>query len=106
MIERIRWRLWHGQVRKGLDLIGETMAMLKAHSRNSLIGQYGEHQDLWGGAPAAACAPPVTPNPTGALSRAAPQILMLSNQQTEARIGCSVINRMTRLGVPVSVHVR
>jgi hypothetical protein len=23
-IERIRWRLWHGQVRRGLDLIGET----------------------------------------------------------------------------------
>ena len=30
----------------------------------------------------------------------------LSNQQTEAKIGCSVINRMTRLGMPVSVRVR
>ena len=30
MIERIRWRLWHGQVRRGLDLIGETMATLEA----------------------------------------------------------------------------
>jgi hypothetical protein len=29
-IERIRWRLWHGQVRRGLDLIGETMATLEA----------------------------------------------------------------------------
>ena len=30
----------------------------------------------------------------------------LSNRQTEAKIGCSVINRMTRLGMPVSVRVR
>ena len=29
----------------------------------------------------------------------------LSNQKTEAKIGCSVINRMTRLGMPVSVRV-
>ena len=29
-IERIRWRLWHGQVGRGLDLIGETMATLEA----------------------------------------------------------------------------
>jgi hypothetical protein len=29
-IERIRWRLWHGQVRRGRDLIGETMATLEA----------------------------------------------------------------------------
>jgi len=29
-IERIRWRLWHGQVGRGLELIGETMAMLEA----------------------------------------------------------------------------
>jgi hypothetical protein len=28
-IERIRWRLWHGQVRRGLDLIGETLATLE-----------------------------------------------------------------------------
>jgi hypothetical protein len=28
-IERIRWRLWHGQVRRGLDLIAETVAMLQ-----------------------------------------------------------------------------
>ncbi len=25
-VERIRWRLWHGQVRRALDLIGETLA--------------------------------------------------------------------------------
>jgi hypothetical protein len=30
----------------------------------------------------------------------------LSNRQTEAKIGCWVINRMTRLGMPVSVRVR
>jgi hypothetical protein len=29
-IERIRWRLWHGQVRRGLELIAETMATLEA----------------------------------------------------------------------------
>ena len=29
-IERINWRLWHGQVRRGLDLIAETMATLEA----------------------------------------------------------------------------
>jgi hypothetical protein len=29
-IERIRWRLWHGQVRRGLELIGETMEKLEA----------------------------------------------------------------------------
>ena len=29
-IERIHWRLWHGQVSRGLDLIGETMATLEA----------------------------------------------------------------------------
>jgi hypothetical protein len=29
-IERIRWRLWHGQVKRSLDLMGETMAILEA----------------------------------------------------------------------------
>ena len=28
-IERIKWPLWHGQVRRGLDLIAETMAALE-----------------------------------------------------------------------------
>ena len=28
-IDRIRWRLWHGQVRRGLDLIGETLVTLE-----------------------------------------------------------------------------
>jgi hypothetical protein len=28
-VERIRWRLWHGQVRRALDLIGETLAWLE-----------------------------------------------------------------------------
>jgi hypothetical protein len=29
-IERIRWRLWHGQVRRALDLAGETLVTLNA----------------------------------------------------------------------------
>jgi hypothetical protein len=29
-VERIRWRLWHGQVERALDLIGETLARLDA----------------------------------------------------------------------------
>ena len=29
-VERIRWRLWHGQVRRALDLVGETLARLDA----------------------------------------------------------------------------
>ena len=29
----------------------------------------------------------------------------LPNQQTEAKIGCNVLNRMTRLGMPVSVRI-
>jgi hypothetical protein len=29
-VERIRWRLWHGQVRRALDLIGATLARLDA----------------------------------------------------------------------------
>jgi hypothetical protein len=29
-IEPIRWRLWHGQIRRGLDLICETLATLEA----------------------------------------------------------------------------
>ena len=29
-IERIRWRLWHGQVERSLNLMGETMATLEA----------------------------------------------------------------------------
>jgi hypothetical protein len=28
-VERIRWRLWHGQVRRALGLIGETLARLE-----------------------------------------------------------------------------
>jgi hypothetical protein len=27
-IERIRWHLWHGRVRRALDLIGETLVAL------------------------------------------------------------------------------
>src|SRR5450755_1582218 len=29
-IERIRWRLWHGQVQRALDLIAETVVIIKA----------------------------------------------------------------------------
>src|SRR3712207_3948934 len=28
VVERIRWRLWHGQVQRALDLVGETLAWL------------------------------------------------------------------------------
>ena len=27
-VEHIRWRLWHGQVERALDLIGETMGQI------------------------------------------------------------------------------
>jgi Transposase DDE domain len=30
----------------------------------------------------------------------------LTNQQTEAKIGCNVLNRMTTLGMPVTVRIR
>jgi hypothetical protein len=30
----------------------------------------------------------------------------LSNQQTEAKIGCAVLNRMTSLGMPISVRIK
>jgi hypothetical protein len=29
-VEHIRWRLWHGQVQRALDLIGDTLAALDA----------------------------------------------------------------------------
>jgi hypothetical protein len=35
-IERIRWRLWHGQVKRALDLIGETLVMLDTIAAASL----------------------------------------------------------------------
>jgi len=30
IVEHIRWRLWHGQVKRALDLIGDTLVMLDA----------------------------------------------------------------------------
>jgi hypothetical protein len=30
----------------------------------------------------------------------------LPNQKTEARIGCEVLNRMTSLGMPISVRIK
>ena len=30
----------------------------------------------------------------------------LPNQRTEAKIGCSVLNRMTTLGMPATVRIR
>ena len=30
IVEHIRWRLWHGQVRRALDLVGETLLSLNA----------------------------------------------------------------------------
>jgi hypothetical protein len=35
-IERIKWRLWHGRVRRGLDLIAETMATLDVTAKTAL----------------------------------------------------------------------
>ena len=29
-VEHIRWRLWHGQIRRALDLVGDTLAALDA----------------------------------------------------------------------------
>src|SRR5271157_3271796 len=34
-IEHIHWRLWHGQVRRALDLIGETLVMLEATAKTA-----------------------------------------------------------------------
>jgi hypothetical protein len=34
------------------------------------------------------------------------QARTLPNQQTETKIGCNVLNRMTSLGMPVSVRVK
>jgi S-adenosylmethionine synthetase len=31
-IERIRWRLWHGQVKRALDLIAETVVVMNART--------------------------------------------------------------------------
>jgi hypothetical protein len=30
----------------------------------------------------------------------------LSNQKTEARVGCEVLNRMINLGMPISVRIK
>ena len=30
----------------------------------------------------------------------------LPNQRTEAKIGCNVLNRMTRLGMPICVRIK
>jgi hypothetical protein len=34
-IERIRWRLWHGQIGRGLALIGETMVTLEGIAKTT-----------------------------------------------------------------------
>ena len=34
-IERIRWRLWHAQVMRGLELIGETMAKFESAAKTT-----------------------------------------------------------------------
>lgn len=36
-IERIRWRLWHGQVKRALDLIGETLVTLDTSARTASL---------------------------------------------------------------------
>jgi hypothetical protein len=33
------------------------------------------------------------------------QARTLPNQRTEAKIGCNVLNRMTRLGMPISIRI-
>jgi hypothetical protein len=30
----------------------------------------------------------------------------LSNQKTEAKIACNILNRMARLGMPISVRIK
>src|SRR5215204_2271984 len=35
-VERIRWRLWHGQVQRALDLIGETLTWLEGMAEAAL----------------------------------------------------------------------
>jgi hypothetical protein len=35
-VERIRWRLWHGQIRRALDLIGETLVIVDATAEDLL----------------------------------------------------------------------
>jgi len=34
-VEHIRWRLWHGQVRRALDLIGESLVTLEARAKTA-----------------------------------------------------------------------
>ena len=34
--EHIRWRLWHGQVQRALDLIGETLTWLEGMAEAAL----------------------------------------------------------------------
>jgi hypothetical protein len=36
-IERVRWRLWHGQVGRGLELIGETMVTLEGMAETTSV---------------------------------------------------------------------
>jgi hypothetical protein len=40
-IERIRWRLWHGQVRRALDLLGETIAIVDAPADDTAAARKG-----------------------------------------------------------------
>src|SRR5215212_4336818 len=35
VVERIRWRLWHGRVRRALDLLGETLAWLEDRAQTA-----------------------------------------------------------------------
>jgi hypothetical protein len=38
-VERIRWRLWHGQVRRAADLAGETSAWLEGMRKRRQLPQ-------------------------------------------------------------------
>jgi hypothetical protein len=50
-VEHIRWRLWHGQVRRALDLIGDTLAGLQAAATaaSKVAGALGALETYVGG---------------------------------------------------------
>ena len=44
IVEHLRWRLWHGQVRRALDLVGETLLSPKRNGRDELCDSQGSFQ--------------------------------------------------------------
>jgi hypothetical protein len=47
-VERIRWRLWHGQVQRALDLIGETLTWLEGMAEAALTAAAKGPSRDWG----------------------------------------------------------